>query len=71
MRVDVDLAEIAEAQAHPAHEIFVIEHADNVLGAALRVVDRDARVLAFDHAGQSFVEHGGRRAAKKCRGARP
>ena len=56
MRVDGGLAEIAQAQAHPAHQVFVIEHADDVLGAALRIVDRDARVLAFDHAGQGFVE---------------
>ena len=27
-----------------------------MLGAALRIVDRDAGVLAFDHAGQGFVE---------------
>src|SRR5580700_11659499 len=50
------LAKIAEAQTHPAHEVFVVEHADNVFGAALRIIDRDARVLAFNHAGQGFIE---------------
>ena len=57
------LSEIAEPQAHPAHEVFVIKHTDDVLGTALRVVDRDAGVLAFDHAGQGFVEQeiGGKR----------
>ena len=52
----MDWPEIAEAQPHPAHEVFVVEHADNVLRAALRIVDRNARVLAFDHACQSLVE---------------
>src|ERR1700728_2003379 len=50
------LAEIAEAQAHPAHEVFVIKHADDVFRTALRVEDRDARVLAFHHASQRVVE---------------
>ncbi len=57
------LAEVAEAKSHPAHEVFVVQHAHDMLGAALRVIHGDARVLAFDDAGEGVVEHevGGQR----------
>src|SRR5579872_211860 len=57
------LAQVAQAKAHPAHQVFVIKHSDNVLGTALRIVNRDARVLSFDHAHEGLVEHkvGGQR----------
>src|ERR1700731_418369 len=32
------LPEIAETEAHPAHEVFVVQHTDNVLGSALRII---------------------------------
>ena len=71
MREATGCAEIDQPQAHPAHEILVIKHADDVLGAALRIVNRDAGVLAFDHAVQGFVEGEIARAEKKYRAARP
>src|SRR6202043_1617823 len=57
------LPEIAESEAHPAHEVFVVQHTDNVFGTALRIIDRDARVLPLDNASQSLVEQqvGGQR----------
>src|SRR5579864_153597 len=51
------LAEIAEAQAHPAHEVLVVKHPHDVFRTALRIVDRNARVLSFDDAYQGIVEH--------------
>src|SRR5580693_7752832 len=50
------LSEIDQPQPYPADQLFVIEDADDVLGAALRVVDGDARVLAFDHAVEGLVK---------------
>src|ERR1700691_1903568 len=50
------LAEIDEAEAHPADEFLVIKDADDVFGATLRVVNRDTRVLPFDDAVEGFIE---------------
>ena len=46
----------SQAIAHPAHEVLGIEHADDVLGAALRIIDRDARVLLVDHLFEGLLE---------------
>ena len=53
----------SQTQARPAHEVFGVKHSDNVFGAALRIIDRNARVLIVDHARQRFVERevGGQR----------
>ena len=50
------LAQVDQPQTHPADQLLVIKDADDVLGAALRIVDRDAGVLAFDYAVEGFVE---------------
>ena len=47
---------LRQTEAHPAHEIFGVKDADDVLGAARRVVDGDAGVLLVDDAGESLVE---------------
>ncbi len=47
---------LGQAEAHPAHQVFGIEHADDVLGAALRIVDGNARVLLINYAGEGFFE---------------
>jgi hypothetical protein len=44
------LPEIDQPQPHPPNQLFVIENSDYVLGTALGVVHRNARVLPFDHA---------------------
>src|SRR5215469_715550 len=50
------LPEVAQAQPHPAHKVLIVENADDVFWAALRVVDRDAGMLAFDHPGKCIIE---------------
>ena len=57
------LAQAAEAEPHVTHEVFVIEHADDVLRPTLRIVNRDTRMLSFDHADQGVIEReiGGQR----------
>jgi len=56
MRVARGWPRLTRRKPHPADKLFVVKDADDVLGAALRVVDGDARVLAFDNAIQGFVE---------------
>src|ERR1700722_13547013 len=50
------LAKIHQLEPHPADELLVIKNANNVFRPALRIVNRNARMLAFDHAVQRFVE---------------
>ncbi len=71
MRDGQRLAKIDQAKPNPANELFVIKNADDVFGAALRIVNRDARVLAFDHAVEGFIEReiGGQ--GKNIRDGRP
>ena len=54
---------IGSAEAHPAHQIFGIEHADDMFGAALRIVDRNPGVLLIDtrERASSRVRSGGQR----------
>src|SRR5581483_44008 len=41
---------------HPSHEVFHIQNADNMLRTALRIVDRDPRMLFADHPSQGVFE---------------
>ena len=43
----------SQPQARPAHQILGVKHANNMFRAALRIVDRDARMLLLDHPGDA------------------
>ena len=43
------------AEVHEAGDVFGVDDADDVLGAAVGVVDGDAGVLLFDDAGAGSV----------------
>src|SRR5215469_15222963 len=50
------LPEVAQAQSHPAHKGIIVENADDVFRAALRVVERGAGVWASDQLGKCIIE---------------
>src|SRR4029077_19265611 len=50
------LAEVAQTETHPAHQVLVVKDADDVLGPALRIKYWHPRVLTFHNAAESIVK---------------
>src|SRR2546430_8709337 len=43
-------------QAGPTHQVLGVKHSDDVFRATLRIIDRNTRVLLFDHPSQGFLQ---------------